>query len=221
MALTSALWLGLLTSVSPCPLATNIAAISYVGKSVASPRRVFLAGALYSLGRAFVYGVLGLVLVSSILSTPRVSFLLQKYMNQLLGPLLIVVGLVLLEVVSLNVNRFSIGDGLQKRAASWGMSGSFLLGALFALSFCPFSAALFFGSLLSLAVKNESQFAIPIIYGIGTGLPVLLFAGAIAASANWVGRAFNGITALEKWARRITAVVFIGVGLYCSYIEFV
>jgi cytochrome c biogenesis protein CcdA len=155
----SALWLGILTSVSPCPLATNITAISYVGRRVKSPQQVFLAGVLYTLGRSLTYVVLGVLLVNSILSMPYVSNVLQKYMNKLLGPILILVGMFLLEMVRINLPGSGIGEGMQRRVEAWGIWGSAALGVIFALSFCPVSAALFFGSLVPLAIKGRIRCA--------------------------------------------------------------
>ena len=214
LAIISAFWLGVLTSISPCPLATNVAAMSFVGRRVGSPRRVFFAGALYTGGRALTYGLLGVVLVSSLLSAPALSNALQKYMNLALGPLMILVGMVLLEMITFNVGNGGIGDNLRKKLEHMGFWGAGLLGIVFALSFCPTSAALFFGSLIPLALKQESGLALPTIYGVATGLPVLLFAVLIAMGAKKVGKAYDKIVVFEHWARKITGGIFIAVGVY-------
>jgi len=214
LAAASALWLGILTSISPCPLATNIAAISFIGRRVGKPGRVFLSGLLYTGGRSLTYLILGIILVTSLLSMSELSLLLQKYMNKLLGPILIIVGMVLLELISFGTGGRGISDRFQKRAEAFGMWGAGLLGIIFALSLCPLSAALFFGSLIPLAVQHESNFFLPVLYGAGTGLPVLVFAVIIAFGAQRLGKAFNILTAVEKWARRITGTVFILVGIY-------
>jgi cytochrome c biogenesis protein CcdA len=214
LAIASAFWLGILTSISPCPLATNIAAISFVGRRVDSPRRVFSAGLLYTSGRSLAYLALGSLLVSSLLSAPLLAHTLQKYMNRALGPVLILVGLVLLGAITFSLPGGGIGDKLQKKVESMGVWGAGLLGLLFALSFCPTSAALFFGSLLPLALHQQSGVMLPGVYGIATGLPVLLFAVLIALGANKVGRAFNRIQAFERWARRVTGALFILIGIY-------
>ena len=214
LAIASAFWLGILTSISPCPLATNIAAISFVGRSVGSPLMVFLAGSLYTAGRALTYGLLGVILVNSILSAPAMSHLLQKYMNLALGPLLILVGMVLLEMITFNLGGGGIGDKLRNRLEKMGFLGAGILGIVFALSFCPTSAALFFGSLIPLALKLESGMTLPTIYGMGTGLPVLLFAVLIAIGAKKVAKAYNSIVAFEQWARKTTGGIFIIVGIY-------
>lgn len=214
LGLASAFWLGILTSISPCPLATNITAISFVGRRVDSPFKVFLAGLLYTAGRTLTYLVLGMLLVSSLLSAPYLSHALQKYMNKFLGPLLILVGMVLLELISVSFSGSGVNEKMRKRVELLGMWGALLLGAVFALSFCPVSAALFFGSLIPLALRCESGVILPSAYGIATGLPVLAFAVLIAMSAKRVARAYNKLTAFEKWARRITGAIFILVGIY-------
>jgi len=214
LAAASAFWLGILTSISPCPLATNIAAISFVGRRVDSPRQVFSAGLLYTTGRSLAYLAIGSLLVSSLLSAPLLAHALQKYMNRALGPVLILVGLVLLGVISFSLPGGGIGEKLQQKVESMGVWGAGLLGILFALSFCPTSAALFFGSLLPLALHQQSGLMLPGIYGIATGLPVLLFAVLIALGANKVAQAFNRIRAFERWARRITGALFVVIGGY-------
>lgn len=215
----SALWLGILTSISPCPLATNIAAISYISKGLGAPRIVFATGILYTIGRMLTYLILAALLVGSVLSIPQLSQFLQTYMNRLLGPILIVVGMFLVNLLEFNFSTSVPGGALEVRFQSWGVWGAGLLGMLFALSFCPVSAALFFGGLLPLAVKSESSIVLPSLYGVGTGLPVLLFAILIALGAQSVSKAFNRLTQVEKCARLVTGLVFIGVGIYLSLVH--
>jgi cytochrome c biogenesis protein CcdA len=215
-AVLTAAWLGILTSISPCPLATNVAAMSFVGKDVGSPRRVLLTGVLYTLGRSLAYAVLAALLIASVFAIPDLSFWLSTYMNKLLGPVLIVVGIVLLEVLPFHFATSCVSDQSSKRFGTSGPWGAGLLGILFALSFCPVSAALFFGSLLPLAAKNGSLVLLPSAYGVGTGVPVFVFAVLIAMGAQWVSKAFKKLVQFEKWARRITGAIFIIVGIrYC------
>ena len=216
IGLTSAFWLGILTSISPCPLATNIAAISFIGKNVSKPRMVFFTGILYTLGRTIAYLVLGALIVTSLLSAPFISFFLQNYMNKLLGPILILAGILLLELIHFRIPGLNLNGKFQKNAERWGIWGGFLLGIIFAVSFCPISAALFFGSLIPVAVKYNSSVLFPSLYGVGTGLPVFIFAILIAFGTRSLGNVFNKITQIEKWARRITGAIFIGVGIYYS-----
>ncbi len=214
VALGSAIWLGILTSISPCPLATNIAAISYIGKRVDRPGTVLLSGIMYTVGRMVTYIVIGVMVVSSVLSIPEVAMFLQQNMNKALGPILIIVGVFLLGLFNLKLPSLGVSEKLTGRVEKWGVWGAGVLGMLFALSFCPVSAALFFGSLIPLAVDHQSSIVMPIAYGVGTALPVVAFAILIAIGAKWVGTAFNKISVFEKWARWITAIVFILVGSY-------
>lgn len=212
----SALWLGVLTSISPCPLATNIAAISYIGRKVGNSRQVFLTGLLYTIGRTLAYLGLAFVLVASVLSVPQISLFLQKYMHLVLGPLLIVVGMFLLGLIELNMGGGGMGEGLQKRVDALGIWGALLLGIVFALTFCPTSAALFFGSLVPLSLKVNSSIMLPAVYGVGTALPVMVFAVLLATSAQSVGKAYNVLAKIEWWARMLTGAIFVLVGIYFS-----
>lgn len=212
----SALWLGILTSVSPCPLATNITAISFVSRKTGSPGRVLLSGLLYTIGRAAVYVIIAVLLVHSLLSAPNVSLVLQTWMNKLLGPILIVVGLVMLGWIRVRLGGGGVGERMQKRIERWGLAGALLLGVLFALSFCPISAALYFGSLLPLTVAHSSGLMLPLLYGIGTSIPVVLFALLLAFGASRLGQVFRQVARVERWVRMLTAVVFVSVGIYMS-----
>ncbi len=210
----SALWLGILTAISPCPMATNIAAISFIGKRVGRPLLVILSGLLYTLGRTAAYVAVAVVAVGGLLAIPAVSQFLQTYMNRLLGPILIAVGVVLLELVPLRFSTSVGGERAQRLAEKGGLLGAALLGILFALSFCPISAGLFFASLVPLALKHESRLLLPTAFGIGTALPVVVFAIAIALSARSVGKMYGALQKVERWARRMTGVLFILVGVY-------
>lgn len=213
----SALWLGVLTSISPCPLATNIAAVSFIGKQFTSAPRVALSGLLYVLGRMLAYLGLGSALVAGLLSAPQLSVFLQKSMNKFLGPILILVGMVLLELVPVRLPGGAAGR-MREKAGKGGLLGAGFLGILFALSFCPVSAALFFGSLVPLSVRAGSPVFYPLLFGFGTGLPVIAFAFMIAFGMRSLDAVFRGITRFELWARRFTGAVFIVVGLYYSVV---
>ena len=212
----SALWFGILTSVSPCPLATNITAISYVGRRTGSTMGILLSGLLYTLGRALVYVAIAMALVTSLVSAPSLSLALQVWMNKLLGPILILVGMVMLGLLRIRLRGRGMSEKLRRRVEGWGLAGALALGALFALSFCPVSATLFFGSLIPLAVQHESGVLLPLLYGIGTAIPVVVFACVLAFGARWLGKLFERVTRVERWMRSITGLVFIGVGIYMS-----
>ncbi len=216
-ASATALWMGLLTSVSPCPLATNIAAISYLGREVGSRRRTLVGGILYTVGRALAYTALAAILVGGLLSVPEVALFLQAHMNRVLGPLLVAVGLVLLEWVRLPGFGSQLYDRTGRRLVKAGLVGALPLGAVLALAFCPVSAGLFFGGLIPLALEHRSSVWLPALYGLGTGLPVVVFAVLVSAGLAWAGSAFHRLQAVERWARRATAVVVIAVGVYYTW----
>jgi cytochrome c biogenesis protein CcdA len=173
---------------------------------------------LYTLGRALVYTAIGMLLVMSLLSAPTVSLTLQTWMNKILGPILILVGMVMLGLLRFTLRGRGMSDGLQQRVERWGLLGALALGSLFALSFCPVSATLFFGSLLPLAVKHGSGVLLPFVYGVGTALPVVVFAIILAFGARWLGKAFEKVTQIERWMRIVTGLVFVGVGIYMSLV---
>ncbi len=212
----TALWLGLLTSISPCPLAANIAAMSYVGREVGSRRRTLLGGLLYTLGRALAYAALAAILVGGLLSIPQVALFLQAHMNRVLGPLLIVVGVVLLEWLPIPGFGSGLYDRAGTRLAEAGLIGALPLGAVLALAFCPVSAGLFFGALVPLAVQHRSAVWLPTVYGVGTGLPVVAFAVLLVLGAQGIGRAFNALSKIERAVRPVTGIVFVAAGLYLS-----
>ena len=215
IGLTSALWLGVLTSISPCPLATNIAAISYLSKNIVHPNAVLRSGVVYTIGRMVAYALLGFIIVKSLLSIMVIAQFLQQYFNKLLGPVLIIIGLVLLGVIKINITGFVLSPENQQKLATRGdITGSFVLGFVFALSFCPISAGLFFGSLIPLSLQNQNGTILPFIYGLGTGLPVLLFSLCLTFGAQSVAKWFHKAGLLEYYVRKITGVIFIFAGLF-------
>ncbi len=213
IALGSAFWLGILLSISPCPLATNIAAMSFLGRQVGRPRRVMLNGLLYALGRTVAYVLLGFLIVRMMMSTPLLAQGLQRFANLWLGPILILVGVVLLGIIKIPMPSIGGNERLQQWALRTGVFAPAALGFLFAMAFCPISAGLFFGSLLALALQHQSTLLIPGAFGVATALPVMAFAVVIAYGASSLGKAFNRLSAFEYWARRITGVIFIVVGV--------
>jgi len=231
----AALYLGLLTSISPCPLATNIAAISYVGRKVGSPRSVIAAGFLYTLGRCLLYLALAVFLAMTAMSIPAVSLFLQKYMHLVLAPVFLLLGMFLAGLITVSTGGAIMSEGIQKRVDAMGVWGALLLGVLFALSFCPTSAAWFFG-LIALMMGSEaggittvlakvgislpdaslpgSTIVLPVVYGLGTAVPVILVAFLLAYSAQSVGKTYNVLAKIEWWARQITGWLFIAIGAH-------
>ena len=212
-----AVWLGILTSISPCPLATNIAAISYIGKG-ANSRKTAACGLAYTAGRMSSYLALGILLVAGLLSSSLLSNFLQRYMNRILGPVLILTGMILLELLTWKTTGTGLNEGVRRRGEKGGVTGAALLGAAFALSFCPVSAALFFGSLIPLSLKYRSPVAFPLLFGAGTALPVLLFAGLIAFGSRSIGQFYDRMRQVEHWGRRATGTAFVFVGIYYSLV---
>lgn len=217
-ALITALWFGILTSISPCPLATNIAAISFVSRHTGRLHSVLLAGILYTLGRTVAYVALGALIMSGLLASGQIALFLQQYLNQALGPALILVGMLLLGLLRSSASMHLVGEKVQHRAEKGGIFWSIALGILFALSFCPVSAGLFFGVLIPLSVSHGSIVTLPLVYGIGTAAPVAVFALLIAFASQKLGSAFDRLTHVERWVRRITGIVFILAGLYYSLV---
>ncbi len=233
----AALYLGILTSISPCPLATNIAAISYVGRRVGDSRWVITAGLLYTLGRCMLYLGLAVLLAATTLSIPAVSLFLQKYMHLVLAPVFLLLGMFLVGLLTFNKGGAMISEGMKKRIDTMGIWGALILGVLFAVSFCPTSAAWFFG-LVALILGSEAgaitailtkigislpqaslpgaTVVLPFIYGVGTAVPVLLVAFVLAYSAQSIGKTYKILSKIEWWARIITGWLFILLGIYFS-----
>ncbi|HNP91454.1 aromatic aminobenezylarsenical efflux permease ArsG family transporter [Macellibacteroides fermentans] len=208
--------LGLLTAVSPCPLATNITAIGFIGKDIENRHRIFINGLLYTLGRILTYTVLGFILIP-ILREGASMFAVQKAVSQygeiLIAPLLIVIGIYMLDLIKLNIPKISInGEYVKKRTkGSW---GALFLGILFSLAFCPSSGIFFFGMLIPLSAAEAGGYLLPVVYAIATGLPVILVAWVLAYSVAGLGKFYNRIQVFEKWFRKIVAILFIAVGIY-------
>lgn len=211
----TAFLLGLITAIAPCPLATNIAAVAYITRNVTDRKYAVMTGSLYTLGRMFSYSVLGILIIAAGLEIPWLSAVIQDIGEQVLGPLLIIVGLLMLFI-----DRISFGSGggtlasLGGKVANWGAVGGFLLGVIFALAFCPYSAVLFFGALIPVALKSTGGVALPAVYAIGTGLPVLIFGTLLSLGIAGVASWLNAVTRAEKIIRIAMAIVFIGVGIY-------
>ena len=210
----SAFVLGLMTAISPCPLATNITATAYISKNISNKKIVFLSGVLYSLGRAFSYTVIGLILFFGA-SKFQVSRFFNQNGEKMLGPLLIIIGLIMLNVIKINfLGKSNFTEKLSEKFKNKGLLGSFLIGIVFALAFCPYSAALYFGMLIPLTISSTEGLYLPIIFAFGTGLPVLLFTYLLAYSVGSIGVFYNKIAQIEKSMRFIAGLVFILTGIY-------
>lgn len=214
LVISSALGLGILTSISPCPLASNIVALSYMSSHLDKKIKSFIMGISYSIGRILAYTFVGFLIVQGFFEISALSFFLQKYLNVALGPILILASMVILNLISFSIPGFVISDKTQKKLASSGVLGALGLGFIFALAFCPVSAALFFGSLIPLSIKESSVFLLPSIYGLGTALPVIAIAVLLAFTSQSVATVFGKIKVVEKWARNIAGVTMLIIGIY-------
>ena len=213
LAIGGAFWLGVLTSVSPCPMATNIAAISYLARHSQSRALQLLSGLLYALGRALAYTLVGALITRGMRSAPVLSIFLQKHHGQLMGPMLILVGMILLGLLP-GLPSFGGSGKLGMKVANLGVVGAGLLGFLFALAFCPVSAALFFGSLLPVAVHQESTWLLPAVFGIGSALPVLIFGILLTVARQSATKAFSRLQQCDRWLLPVTGWLLVAVGLF-------
>src|SRR4030066_882389 len=209
----TALLLGLMTAISPCPLATNITAVGFISRDIENRNRVFINGFLYTLGRAITYTSIAFIIF---LGADQLKFsgFFQRYGEKILGPLLIIIGLFMLDIFRINFPGFSrLTAGLQKKK-KWGYLDAILLGLVFALAFCPYSGVLFFGMLVPLTVASTSGLYLPVVFAIATGIPVIILAWVLAYTVSGVGNVYNHIKTFEIWFRRTIAVLFIAVGIY-------
>ena len=218
----TAFLLGLLTAISPCPLATNITAIGFISKDIGNRNMIFLGGLLYTLGRVVAYTVLGIILIS-ILKEGSSMFSLQKGINEysemLIAPVLIFVGVFMLFGDRLNLPKFGF-SGTGRTEKLKGNLGSLLLGVLFALAFCPTSGLFYFGMLIPMSATEPGGYLLPVVYAVATGLPVVLVAWILAYSVAGIGKFYNRIQIFQKWFNRVVAALFIAVGIYYAYINY-
>jgi len=212
-AFITAILLGLMTAISPCPLATNISAIGFISRNIENRRRVFINGLIYTLGRAISYTGLALIIFLGA-SKMQVSLLFQGWGEKLLGPILILIGLFMLDIIKIKFPGFSyLTDriGEKSKNSYW---STLLLGMVFAMAFCPYSGVLYFVMLIPMTVASASGLYLPVLFAIATGLPVILFAWLLAYAVGNVGKLYNQIKNFELWFRRVVSVVFIITGIY-------
>lgn len=211
--LLTAFLIGLLTSISPCPLATNITALAYLSKDIKDSKRTIVNSLIYTLGRAFTYTIL-VLLISFGLSSFDVANIFQRWGDKVLGPVLILIGLIMLDVIKINLNKGNTTEKVQKWIEGKGYLGSFLLGAFFALAFCPYSGVMFFGMLIPLAINSSIPIFLSLGFSLGTSIPVILFAFLLAFSMQKMSRVFNRVKDIEVIIRKVIGGVFVLVGVY-------
>jgi len=216
--LIAAFFIGLMTALSPCPLATNITAIAYISKKIDNGKHTLITGFVYTLGRMFTYVLLASLIVYVGVNVQAISLFLQTYGERILGPLLIFMGLIMLNLIKLpslkSGNRI---NSIKEKLSEKGYWGSFLLGVIFALAFCPFSAVLFFGMLIPLALKYSDAFLIPSVFSFATGLPVIIFAFILTFSVSKLSKVMNKAQIFEKYMRYAIAITFLIVGVYYTW----
>ena len=213
LPILSAFVLGLMTAISPCPLATNITAIGFISKDVEHQKKVFINGLVYTLGRAISYTLIAVIIFVGA-DQFKVSGWFQQYGEKIIGPLLIVIGLFMLDIIKI---KFPGMSGLTKRFQENGTSNYWevlLLGIIFALAFCPYSGVLYFGMLIPMTISSASGLYLPVIFALATGIPVIIFAWLLAYTVSGVGKLYNSLKIFEIWFRRIISVIFIGIGIY-------
>jgi cytochrome c-type biogenesis protein len=216
----AALSLGLLTAIAPCPLATNITATAYIAKTITDKKKVLLSGVLYTLGRLFSYTIIAAIIYFG-MSKFQIAKIFQGNGEKYIGFILIFVGLVMLNIIKFNfIKGGNFTDKLSEKFKTKGLLGSFLLGALFALAFCPYSGALYFGMLIPMTLNSDASLLLPIVFSLGTGIPVIIFSFIIAFSLAKLGIYFKAITKVEKVMRIIAGLTFIITGLYYINIYF-
>ena len=211
--LLSAFILGLMTAISPCPLATNITAIGFISKDIKSRKRVLFNGITYTAGRAVSYTAIGLLFFFGA-SQFKLSGFLQQWGEKLLSPLLIIIGLFMLGVFSIAIPGVSKLTERVESQAQKGYWGALLLGLVFALAFCPYSGVLYFGMLIPMTISSPQGLLLPIVFALATGIPVIIFSWIIAFSINSIGGIYDRIKLAEQWFRKTVALLFIAVGIY-------
>jgi sulfite exporter TauE/SafE len=216
--LISALLLGLLTAIAPCPMTINITAVGFIGKDISRRQRIFTNGAFYALGTICSYVTLALVLYFGA-DQFKVSQFFQQHSESIIGPLLLVIGLFMTGMIRLDfpvMTRLTKKFETRKSFRAW---DSFLLGMILALAFCPYSGVLYFGMLIPLIISTSSPWN-SLVFSLSAGLPIVLFAWLLAFTVSGVGKAFNNLKTFEFWFRKMVAAVFIGIGLYYIIIIF-
>jgi cytochrome c-type biogenesis protein len=212
--LLTAFVLGVMTSISPCPLATNITAIAYISKDIKTAKHTLVSGLIYTLGRGISYTLLATLIFFGF-SAFSIASIFQGWGDKVLGVVLILISLIMFGVIRINFGSKS--EKVEKMKiwlSTKGHIGTLLLGVLFALAFCPYSGVLFFGMLVPLVLSSSESLLLPPLFALGTGLPVIIFSIVLAFSVEKVGRIYGVMGKVEKVMRYAVATVFLFSGIY-------
>ena len=211
-ALMASTGLGLLAAVSPCPLATNLAAISILTRGQGPTRRIAVTGVAYALGRITPLVAIAAIVSWGIVRSSTLSHVLQKYGDRATGPLLVIIALVLLDLMPFRLP--TIGFKAKESGEGKGFVGAFAMGVAFARAMCPTSAALYFGGLIPLAVRHNAPVVLPFAFGIATAAPVLAASVLLILSANGLSRFFENLKRAERIIRIATGYAFLVYGIW-------
>jgi cytochrome c-type biogenesis protein len=217
--LISAILLGLLTAIAPCPMTINITAIGYIGRDFSNKKRLFLNGIFYAMGTIFAYSALAMILYFGA-DKFRISSLFQQYSEKIIGPLLLVIGVLMLGIVNIKFpafNRLTEKFRARQHFRKW---DAFLLGGILALAFCPYSGILYFGILVPLTISASAPW-LPVFYSSAAAIPVIIFAWLLAFTVSGIGKLYNKIKAIEFWFSKCVALLFIGIGIYYIFTTWV
>lgn len=211
--------LGLMTAISPCPLATNITAVGFISRDIENKHRVFINGILYTLGRAITYTAIPLIIFFGV-DQLKFSGFFQRYGEKIIGPLLIVIGLFMLDFIKVNFPAMNRLSTRMQHKETWSSLDAILLGIVFALAFCPYSGVLYFGMLVPMTVSSASGLYLPVVFALATGIPVIIFSWLLAYTVSGIGGFYHKVKTFELWFRRVIAFLFIVVGVYYIFRAF-
>ncbi|MBI2755938.1 MAG: sulfite exporter TauE/SafE family protein [Chloroflexi bacterium] len=215
--IVAALLLGLLGATSPCQLTTNASALAFVSRRLEGPVPSALA---YLLGKALVYTAVGVAVLLTGQQLAQSSIPFIVFARKVLGPLMIVIGLVFLGVLrapSWLAMGHGVSEWLEERAGG-GLRGSFLLGTAFAFAFCPTLFLLFFGLTIPLALQSSMGVLYPPAFALGTTLPLLALAGLLAFGTSGLGGSLHSLGRTNRVLERIAGVVLVLAGLNDTFV---
>lgn len=211
--LVSAVLFGLIGATSPCQLTTNLSAIAYVSRRPGEGR-AWMEAVTYTLGKVLVYTAAGGAVIALGLEIQSSTVPVVVVARKLLGPLLIVIGLMFLGLLNLRMSAGErLTEAIQRRISVRGAWGAFLMGVVFSFAFCPTLFLLFFGLTIPLGLRSEAGLLVPGLFAVGTALPLLAYAGLLAAGSGLAGGYALRLSRGYPVVRRIAGVIFILAGI--------